>query len=981
MPIPDRLVSSGESGSRSYVILLVRSTQLHDFREPLLMIRAIWFLSGLILLAPSTGSADEAAIPRPEHPRPDAMRVPWANLNGQWEFRFDPMDSGLRDGWEKPGATGYDRTIVVPFPWESKLSGIQQSKDAPKVGWYRRRFRVPKEFPTGLRVWLRFGAVDWRADVWLNGRKAAEHEGGYTPFEVDISDSLNRDAENVLVVRAFDPTDPALPTGKQVGWYTPSSGIWQTVWLEARPKTYLAGFRITTQIQPAKVQFSVDVAGLDRAKYEVALKTKDSTVKQVSQAVPALLPSDANAALRSTVSVELEAAVEEPQLWTPETPNLYEAKLQLKDSEGQVIDSIETYFGLRTIARGKYGDEPFERILFNGKPLYLRAALDQSFNPEGIYTAPDDDFLKRDMIIAKMMGLNGLRIHIKPDEPRRLYWADHIGVLILEDMPNTWRQTPAARRAWEQTMQETVVRDRNHTAIIAWVAFNETWGLGRPEDYKKDRDTQAWVGRMVESIRTLDFRQRLVEDNSPCNYDHIADNDLNSWHFYIDNHKEARRHIEEVVAKTNPGSTFNYCPEVVQTSLPLINSEYGAVSAGGGDRDISWGLRDLTTQLRRHRKIQGFVYTELADIEWEHNGLVNYDRTPKVFAYDTWLPDMRPNELLGADFIGYDAPPAIVAKPGETITVPIFVSHYSDRTGPAKVRWWVSGYDSRADIRAIVEPTNIPITWKPYDVIDVKPLEIKLPDYPFVGALLLTLRDEQNRRIAANFVNLVVQPAGPLPRIQRRGPNAAIVRFSPKDFASRQWTDQTPERTGKVHGLGKGYFEYRLLIPASVARAHPESFYYLFQAGSKARRERVDWPARVNRQDYPQTDLARTWPSTLVLLVNGRPVDRVTLPDDPADARGVLSHLAGIDHGSHGELVDGMVTLTDRDRAGLAEGLPMLLRLAVPDDAPKKGGLSLYGATTGEMPMDLTLEFITRDPLPADLGVEPNTPIAVPAGP
>ena len=159
---------------------------------------------------------------------------------------------------------------------------------------------------------------------------------------------------------------------------------------------------------------------------------------------------------------------------------------------------------------------------------------------------------------------------------------------------------------------------------------------------------------------------------------------MNSWHFYIDNHEKARQHIEDVVAQTKPGSGFNYCPGVAQTNLPLINSEYGAVSAGGGDRDISWGLRDLTTQLRRHPKIQGFVYTELTDIEWEHNGLVNYDRTPKVFGYDTWLPDMRPNELMGADFIGYDAPPAIVGKPGETISLPIFVSHFSERSHPVQ---------------------------------------------------------------------------------------------------------------------------------------------------------------------------------------------------------------------------------------------------------------------------------------------------------
>ena len=185
----------------------------------MIRVALVWF--GLGLLA-STGlvSADEALIPKPEHPRPDARRPFWANLNGRWQFRFDANNQGIRESWEKPDAVGYDRTIVVPFPWESELSGIHEVKDAPKVGWYRRRFAIPKNFPAGQRVWLRFDAVDWHADVWVNGRKVAEHEGGYTPFEADISDALTPAAENVLVVRAFDPTDPNLPTGKQIGWYT-----------------------------------------------------------------------------------------------------------------------------------------------------------------------------------------------------------------------------------------------------------------------------------------------------------------------------------------------------------------------------------------------------------------------------------------------------------------------------------------------------------------------------------------------------------------------------------------------------------------------------------------------------------------------------------------------------------------------------------------------------------------------------------------
>jgi hypothetical protein len=950
------------------------------------MVRAILVWLGLALFVPvgwmSAEEVDSLDIPRPEHPRPDAMRAHWFNLNGRWDFRFDAKDEGLREGWEKPDAPGFVQKIVVPFPWESELSGIQQIHSASKIGWYRRRFTVPGDFRADHRVWLRFGAVDWRADVWVNARKIADHEGGYTPFAADISDVLNRKGENLVVVRAFDPTDPGVPTGKQVGWYTPSSGIWQTVWLEERPKTHIADFRIVTGLEPPVAKFTVDVAGPEPTKFRLTVKSSDPTVQQVTGTFKAEAPAKGgNGHGGSTRSLQLESTVDDPKPWTPETPKLYDVTLELKDAGGNIVDSIQTYFGLRTIRRGRYGEKPFERILLNGKPVFLRAALDQSFNPKGLYTAPNDEFLKSDMIIAKAMGLNGLRIHIKPDEPRRLYWADRLGLLVLQDMPNTWLQNRTARMAWEHTMREAVGRDRNHPAIVAWVAFNETWGLGRPEDYKKNAETQAWVTRMVQEIRKLDGHERLVEDNSPCNADHIADTDLNSWHFYIDNHGEARRHIESVVEKTSPGSSFNYCPGLAQSSLPLINSEYGAVSAGGGDRDISWGLRDLTTQLRRHPIIQGFVYTELSDIEWEHNGLVNYDRTPKVFGYDTWLPDMRPNELLGADFIGYDAPPAVVGKAGERIRVPIFVSHYSNRAGLVKVRWWVSGYDSRADIRSVVLPTSFPITWKPYDVVNLEPLEFTLPDYPFVGALILTLRDQQDRRFAANFVNVVVKPDRPLPRIELRGPKEVIIRFKPGDFARQQWSEPGKAAAGKVYGRGKGYFEYRINLPASVAKAHPESFYYLFQASSKAKRERVDWSQRVNRQDCPQTDAARTWPSTLVVSVNGRPVDRIALPDDPADARGVLSHLAGVEPGSHGELADGMVTLTDRDRTGLDGGEPVVLRLGVPDDAPHAGGLCLFGADTGELPLDPTLEIHTRDPVTLDPKINPSDSIAIPARP
>jgi hypothetical protein len=928
------------------------------------------FLSSVVLVLAAAAPSQPADMPRPEHPRPDAVRTHWLNLNGTWDFRFDPHDEGLEAGWFRPGAEGFDRKIVVPFPWESELSGIHDTSGKSQIGWYRRSFRVPDDFPKDQRVWLRFEAVDWRADVWLNGRRVGEHEGGYTPFELDATPLLlTHGAENVLVVRAYDPTDPSLPTGKQVGWYTTTSGIWQTVWLEARPRVDLRGFTVRTTIEPPQAEIAVEVAGAVPDGWMAEVHSDDPAIGLVSAPVEPRANGSAGGG-RATIVVP----VRDPMLWTPETPHLYDITLKLKDSDGQPIDTVQTYFGLRTISRGKLPGEDFERILLNGKPIYLRGALDQSFNPKGIYTAPSDAFLKNDIAFAKQCGLNFLRIHIKPDEPRRLYWADRLGMLIMEDMPNTWRQNARAREAWEKTLREVVARDRNHPAIFAWVDFNETWGLGRPEDYKASTDTQDWVKRMVALTRQLD-PTRLVEDNSPCNYDHVSGTDLNSWHFYIDDHDEAKRHIEEVVERSTPGSTFNYCPGERMNSAPLINSEYGAVSAGGGDRDISWGFRDLTTLLRKHNKIQGYIYTELTDIEWEHNGYANYDRSPKVYGYDAFVPGMTVADLNGADFVGQDAPPAIVVKPGETIRVPVFVSHYSDRADPPKLRWWVTGHDY-GGLKVELEPEERAVEWKRYEVTpQSKPLAFRL-NAPFVGAVGFELIDPAGKRIAANFVNVVVRPETPLPRIERLGDHAVALRFRPGDFWQARWSGPKGTPTGKVHGQGTGSFAYRLRLPAVVVKAKPTQIALRIEAAAKAGREKVDWPERVNAQDYPQTD-ARTWPTTLEVAVNGARLARLELADDPADARGVLSHLNRVERGSFGERVTIDSALPGTAKADLAAGRPLTLRLSVPEDAERRGGLAIFGADAGAYPFDPLIVIRTEDALPDDLGVDPDAPVAV----
>ncbi len=226
---------------------------------------------------------------------------------------------------------------------------------------------------------------------------------------------------------------------------------------------------------------AVDSTSVELISAAVALRRPDDRAAEADLHRTRAAPSSRDGRSRR-LEPSVQVPVRDPKLWTPESPHLYDVTLELKDADGKVVDEVTTYFGLRTIARGKLPGEDFERILLNGKPIYLRTALDQSFNPEGIYTAPSDEFLKHDIELAKDFGLNGLRIHIKSEEPRRLYWADRLGLLILQDMPNTWQQNPVARQAWERGMREAIARDLNHPSIFAWVLFNETWGLGgRPD--------------------------------------------------------------------------------------------------------------------------------------------------------------------------------------------------------------------------------------------------------------------------------------------------------------------------------------------------------------------------------------------------------------------------------------------------------------------------------------------------------------------
>lgn len=907
------------------------------------------------------GGAAGDPVPRGEHPRPDFRRDRWACLNGTWQFRFDPEDRGLEEKWQAAASEGFERRIVVPFGWQSKLSGIADTS-GQKIGWYRRRVKVPESF-RGKHVWLRFDAVDWEARVWVNGREVGRHEGGYTPFEFEITELAEPGGQATIVVRAHDATDPELPTGKQGGrWYTPTSGIWQTVWLEARPAQYVDRLRLTPSYRRRQwwLEVELEAAGPD-GPVQVEIASPDSSVQKHRASIE--LQGG-----RGRLETALE--VSSPKPWTPEDPHLYDLEIRLAGSDG-ATDTVHTYFGLRTIGRGKHGDLPHEAILLNGLPIYLRGALDQSFNPEGIYTAPSDEFMRRDMEIAKSAGFNFLRIHIKSEEPRRLYWADRLGVLIMEDMPCTWRQSPRARRAWEQTMRATIERDRNHPAVIAWCLFNESWGLGG-DGFKSDRDAQDWVLRMWTEVKQELDPSRLVEDNSPCRQDHVR-SDINSWHFYLDDYPLARQHIEGVVKNTRPDSPFNYVPGRLQGAAPLMNSEYGAVSARGGDRDVSWGFRYLTTLLRREGIIQGYVYTELSDVEWEHNGVVNYDRSAKQFGYDGFVPEMTIADLQGADFVGYDGPPAFEINPGGEFTVRVFVSHFSRRTSEPTLRWQIVGTDNRGR-PVVTDPQTMRVAWDPYRVTFQQPVRARAPSRrSLVGALVLELLDEEGRRIAANFMNLIVrrlpsedfppgqpQPSTDCPRVEVLGPRQVAVRFDPREFASLR-TDEPGwdwlDNRGKLYAYGSCEVEYHLALPEFVRNAIPTQVALMAELATKADVQRLDWPSVRRPLDHPQTQ-QRQYPGEVSVRLLDHPLWQFELPDDPADARGVLSHEAQYQRGSYGYLVRKRSDLTRN--VSLREALrdkpvvPLVFRAA-----GKGHGLSIYGAGLGRYLIDPTMVIQT----------------------
>ncbi|HEU5315143.1 MAG TPA: glycoside hydrolase family 2 TIM barrel-domain containing protein [Chloroflexota bacterium] len=935
-------------------------------------------------------SALPPPVPRPEHPRPDFQREHWVNLNGRWRFSFDPQNVGEQRRWYRvshptaaarlgevgdPVEDPFGAEITVPFPWESRLSGVNEP-NYKGAAWYQRAIEVPAEWAEsapgarGQVVWRRrpilcFGAVDWSARVWVNGRFATEHDGGYTPFEVDLARFVRPGVPATLTVRVWDACDADTPLGKQVDeWYTHSGGIWQTVWLEGRPAVQLARAHVTPHLSAGRADFSLTVTSpADRAGQSCRLRIESSD---------GLFP-----AIERTVELEerqtqtlVEVAVPQPRPWSPEEPFLYDCTITLTAADQPVGDVVRTYFGLREVTSQRWENRPYEYVFLNGEPIYLRGVLDQAFHPEGLHAYPSDEVIRGDIQAAKDLGLNFVRCHIKINDPRYYYWCDRLGMLVMYDFPSSSIYTPKARVNWEHTFREALARDYSHPCIFSWILFNETWGLEehtRPEGWR-------WVQEMYYLCKQLD-PTRLVEDNSPYLYDHVT-TDINTWHFYIGDYDQARRHVENVVSQTFEGSPYHFvggvyadvegAGEYKQGTQPLINSEYAGISAWGGDRDVSYTFKFLTAELRRHDMVCGYVYTELTDVEWEHNGLLNYDRTPKEFGYDHFVEGMSVADLNAPDFVGLDAPPCQTLPTGGTFRAPIFVSHWDRR--PLRdpvVRWRVAAVDRLGERHILLEDER-PTVPRRYGVTDGGDLEVQLPNEPCLVTVALLLVDGDTVR-ARNYVNVEVVAGEALSQVswssaagaERLNGSAGAryaLRFLPGDFLATGWADpRIGPRGSKFGGSGAGWVEYAVALPGEVDPARVKRLRLVFEAGARTAKNRLDWrDARHNSpQDYPQTE-QRKVPSDLVVRVNGVRLGALRLPDDPADARGVLSAHAS----PHWEPCSyGFLTVLDAEGETAQRILTeakdgrLVVRFEVPPTGVA-GGLNLYGARMGAYPID-----------------------------
>ena len=571
-------------------------------------------------------------IPRLEYPRPQFVRSIWFNLNGKWEFAFDDADEGLSHGWYD--GRNLPLRIIVPFGYQTKLSGIND-KSIHEVVWYARSFELPEEF-SKRDLLLNFGAVDYASTVWVNGQEVGHHSGGHVPFQFDIAPYLKK-GENRLTLRVQDRQDPQQPRGKQsytglpegIDYYC-TTGIWQTVWLEPVPPMRIEELRFNTDAERNRLDVTVFLHAPSAAwRVEVEVLEEGKRIAIGDHQTP-------------VATGRLSLTIPYAKLWSPESPHLYDLQVRLYEGNN-LLDEVGSYFGLRGI------EQRNGRFLLNGKPTYLKMVLDQGYWPDGYLTAPSDEALQTDIGWIKMLGFNGVRKHQKIEDPRWIYWCDKLGLLVWEEMPNAREWSPKAEDLLSAEWQDAVRRDYNHPCVITWVPVNESMGF--PGLSLEHAGQYAFIERMVRVTRRLDSSRPVVDNDG---WEHTDITDICAIHDYTPSAEKIVSRYQEMLAGGQlPPKVWVDKPLFARGSRyrgqPIVLSEVGGFLTVPSDipaekRDLLYRFydsfktpeellekyRDLMKGISSLEFLAGFCYTQLTDIEQEINGLLTYDRTPKV---------------------------------------------------------------------------------------------------------------------------------------------------------------------------------------------------------------------------------------------------------------------------------------------------------------------------------------------------------------
>jgi beta-galactosidase/beta-glucuronidase len=572
---------------------------------------------------------------KPLHPRPRVQRNEWIDLNGQWQFTYDDADVGLSERWQDD-ARRFERAINVPFPPESEMSGINDKGYHP-VLWYRRTFDATAA-PDG-RLLLHFGAVDYRAHVWVNGDLVATHEGGHTPFTADITASLKSDGEQVVVVRAEDqPRDITQPRGKQdwlpkphAIWYDRTSGIWQTVWLEPVARTFIEDFQLTPDIVAGSVKVEATLNRAYAGALEIVLRKGEETLAQQRVSVNGTI-------IETTITIAAaQNGVHRGDLWwAPDNPNLIDVMASLLDPAGDLVDAIESYFGLRSvgIASG--------RFLLNDRPMFVRSVLEQGFWPKSHLTAPSADALKQEVQLIKDLGFNAVRIHQKIEDPRFLYWADKLGLMVWGEIANAYEYNAQAVSRLTREWLSAVKRDRSHPCIVTWVPINESWGVS---DIALRRDQQDFATSLYHLTKAIDPMRPVISNDG---WEHtisdiIGIHDYTQYREQLDDRYGSKDAIERTLTEMRPTRKRLLLRPEDQRNQPVMITEFGGLSLHPDQGKAWFGyataqsneeylemMKSLFDAIYESPDLAGFCYTQLTDTQQETNGLYDENRKPKL---------------------------------------------------------------------------------------------------------------------------------------------------------------------------------------------------------------------------------------------------------------------------------------------------------------------------------------------------------------